>query len=98
MKSVSTWVVEREMERRTQMAVTRSIFITKLGYVGLGPPDSARGDTIAVILGTDVPFVLRPLGDHFQLIGETYVRGIMLGEALDELKKGTVDLSYITPE
>lgn len=35
-----------------------------------------------VILGADVPFVLRPYDDGYELIGEAYVQGIMDGEAL----------------
>ena len=35
-----------------------------------------RGDDfVRIILGCDVPLVLRPVGDHFELIGDCYVDG-----------------------
>ena len=74
----------------------RRLFTTKKGYIGLGPPDCVRGDSIVVLLGAEVPFVLRPHDDHFRLIGETYVRGIMLGQVMDEVKNGKAEVSEVT--
>jgi hypothetical protein len=34
-----------------------------------------------VLSGSNVPFVLRPVEDHYRLIGPCYVHGIMGGEA-----------------
>jgi hypothetical protein len=33
-------------------------------------------------MGAQLPFVLRRIDDHHTLIGETYIHGIMDGEAL----------------
>jgi hypothetical protein len=43
------------------------------------------GDQICVLLGGDVPFVLRPDKDRrtCSLISEAYVHGFMQGEALE---------------
>ena len=48
-------------------------------------PNSTRcGDSIWIVDGADVPFVLRERGPgQFQLIGQVYVHGIMKAETLD---------------
>ncbi|RSM10747.1 hypothetical protein CEP52_003424 [Fusarium oligoseptatum] len=55
-------------------------FLSVGGYVGLGPDAMDSGDVIAIFHGAHVPFVLRPKGQEFQLLGEAYVHGIMDGE------------------
>ncbi|RMJ04946.1 hypothetical protein CDV36_014380 [Fusarium kuroshium] len=55
-------------------------FLSAGGYVGLGPGAMDSGDVIAIFYGAHVPFVLRPKGQEFQLLGEAYVHGIMDGE------------------
>lgn len=60
----------------------RVMFASAGGYIGLAPHGSREGDIIFVILGADVPFVLRPFEDVYEIIGEAYVQGIMNGEAL----------------
>ncbi|KAF2672780.1 hypothetical protein BT63DRAFT_420989 [Microthyrium microscopicum] len=64
-------------------------FITKRGYVGIGPPNMAAEDIICIFYGAHVPYVLRPVEDgRYTLIGETYVYGIMDGEfMIDSPKK-----------
>lgn len=60
----------------------RVLFTTTNGHIGLAPHGTKEGDLVFVILGADVPFVLRPYDDGCELIGEAYVQGIMDGEAL----------------
>ncbi|RYP30972.1 hypothetical protein DL767_005979 [Monosporascus sp. MG133] len=60
-----------------------SIMVLERGYIGLGPRDTRVGDLVHVILGCELPTVLRPIpGKGFAVIGESYVHGIMEGEAL----------------
>jgi YD repeat-containing protein len=64
----------------------RILFVTSTGWLGLAPHGTQEGDLIYVILGSSVPYVLRPRKDEaqaFELIGEAYVQGIMNGEALE---------------
>jgi hypothetical protein len=43
-----------------------------------------EGDVCAVLLGADVPFLLRPVAEEgtFQLVGQLYVYGVMYGEVI----------------
>ncbi|PIB02416.1 hypothetical protein CB0940_01468 [Cercospora beticola] len=61
----------------------RVFFGTTTGYIGLAPHGTIEGDLVYIILGSGVPYVLRPQTDGtFKLIGEAYVQGVMNGEAL----------------
>ncbi|XXG99423.1 hypothetical protein Hte_005762 [Hypoxylon texense] len=73
----------------------KSFLTTKSGFVGTCVPDGRKGDVIAILFGSPVPFVLRPGSDTIDvsgterpiyfLIGASYVSGIMAGEMVDEL-------------
>ncbi|KAI8677827.1 HET domain-containing protein [Fusarium keratoplasticum] len=52
------------------MQAGRKPFLTARGYVGLGPAAMESGDVIVILYGAHVPFVLRPKGQEFQLLGE----------------------------
>jgi hypothetical protein len=62
------------------------------GYMGLGPA-SMHPDTIYILAGSQLPFVLRAAEDVgvYSLVGESYVHGMMDGEAVAE----DVDLETI---
>ncbi|KAF2820971.1 hypothetical protein CC86DRAFT_237156, partial [Ophiobolus disseminans] len=63
--------------------VERCIFTSASGRVGLGSSTIRSGDYIVILLGADMPFIVRPVGnDHCQIIGEAYIHGMMQGEAL----------------
>lgn len=59
-----------------------------LGY-GLGANGLARGDRICVLTGCSAPAILRPLGNHYTLLGDAYVPGFMFGEAMSGIGDGT---------
>ena len=61
---------------------TRAFFISDLGHIGFGPKCTVAGDQIYLLIGSDLPFVLRPAGSKFELVGACYVHGIMYGEDL----------------
>ncbi|KAH7176190.1 heterokaryon incompatibility protein [Dactylonectria macrodidyma] len=63
-------------------------YLSKEGYVGMGPVTTASGDVIAVLVGARVPFVLRPKGaGRFSFLGEAYCDGIMDGEITEARSK-----------
>jgi hypothetical protein len=61
----------------------RKPFVTKKGHLGLGLDHVDPGDAVAVLIGCQVPFVLRKsVGGKYEIVGEAYVDGIMDGEAV----------------
>lgn len=78
-------------------ALGRSFFVTKKGFFGIGPRDVKKGDNVSVMLGSDVPFILRRHESNvgFRLIGETYVHGIMEGEVIRDWDEGQVEVGKI---
>ncbi|KAH7379565.1 hypothetical protein BKA66DRAFT_466288, partial [Pyrenochaeta sp. MPI-SDFR-AT-0127] len=68
--------------------LTRRLFTTRNGYMGLGPGIVEPGDVVVLIAGARTPYILRPLvgqdsPTRYSFIGEAYVHGVMNGEALD---------------
>jgi hypothetical protein len=71
------------------MVLNNAFFITKSGYLGIGPPGTQLGDQVWIFHGGKVPFVMRSAteyGDSYGhdkllLVGDAYVHGIMDGEA-----------------
>ncbi|USP72802.1 putative heterokaryon incompatibility protein 6, OR allele-like [Curvularia clavata] len=67
-------------------------FVTQKGHLGLSSDRIMKGDVIAIIAGSQVPFILRPQDKgQFSVVSEAYVDGIMDGEAV-----GTSEYGYIT--
>jgi hypothetical protein len=62
----------------------RRFMVTGGGFYGLGPQLLQEKDVVAVMPGLNVPFVLRPTGDKYKLVGCCYVQGVMRGEVFDE--------------
>ncbi|PQE19335.1 heterokaryon incompatibility protein [Rutstroemia sp. NJR-2017a BVV2] len=61
----------------------RKPFVTKKVYLGLRLDHVEPGDVVAVLIGSQVPFVLRKsVGGRYKIVGEAYVDGIMDGEAV----------------
>lgn len=61
----------------------RRLFHTRDGLFGLGPLVMQPGDVVAILHGGYTPFVLRPRGEWFLLVGECYVNDVMGGDALE---------------
>lgn len=57
-------------------------FNTSQGYFGWAPPHAEEGDKVYLLLGAEVPILLKPVEDEFTLVGECYVHGLMNGEGL----------------
>ena len=52
-------------------------------------------DFIGVLSGANVPFILRKADDHFLLVSDVYVEGLMHGEAIDMMKRGDLVVETI---
>jgi hypothetical protein len=68
--------------------ITRRLFSTSSGFIGNGPEVLQVGDRVCILFGGDVPYILRPERDHFLLVGESYVSGIMGGEFITKWENG----------
>lgn len=65
-------------------AFNRRLFRTKHGSLGLGPNTTRAGDCVTILEGGKVPIVLTEVSPaRWLLVGESYVHGIMQGEAFD---------------
>jgi hypothetical protein len=73
----------------------RRFVVTKTKIMGLVPEETQIGEEIFLLLGGQVFYVLRPAKDHYQLIGECYLHGLMDGQALSHLHDGTARLLTI---
>lgn len=80
----------------------RILVRSALGYLGLGPADSRPGDQIWLLAGGRTPYILRPLDSsstegkkHFHFVGESYVHGIMFGEAMKDVEVGFAPIQII---
>lgn len=85
-------------------AVNQSFFITDDGRPGIGPPNTKIGHELWIVVGSNVPFVLRAEGqgtlteniegmnskphERYSFISDAYVDGVMYGE-LAQLRNGT---------
>ncbi|KAG8531870.1 uncharacterized protein KY384_003506 [Bacidia gigantensis] len=68
-----------------RVARNRRFCVTKQGYIGWVPSSAKEGDRICLLLGGQVPYVVRPhkkRKGEWQFLGEAYVHGIMRGEAM----------------
>lgn len=84
----------------------RKFFFTRKGFFGVGPGALKENDWVAVLLGSDAPFVIReadpdardptvgevPQDTKFHLVGECYLDGLMQGQAVrgKEIKRNII--------
>lgn len=87
-----------------QTCQKRRFMLTANGHMGRAPDNvygSAQdqtkvGDLIAILFGCSTPIIIRTFGEHFQVIGEAYVQGIMDGEAMKFLNQGKFKMEEFT--
>ncbi|CAH0047765.1 unnamed protein product [Clonostachys solani] len=63
---------------------SRRPFLTSTGFLGLGPSHMQEGDEVCIFYGGKTPYMVRPEkdGEGYGLVGETFLYGVMHGEAL----------------
>lgn len=69
----------------------RTLFFAKGGRLGLGPMAMQEGDSLCVLFGGSVPYILRAEGDCYRLVGECYVYDLMNGEAVALMEGGILE-------
>ncbi|KAI1748690.1 heterokaryon incompatibility protein-domain-containing protein [Xylaria castorea] len=87
--------VNRVYATATERTLYRRLARTEKGYLAIVPSQSAVGDQILLFEGGKMPFVARsiPNKNGYELIGPSYVHGIMYGEAWDHAS--TQDIAVV---
>ncbi len=62
----------------------RRLVVTERGYLGLAPEHVLTGDLVTIMMGSQVPLVLRQVQQHYMFIGDAFIDGVMDGEAWAE--------------
>jgi hypothetical protein len=81
--------------------MTRAFAVTNNGYFGIVPGRAKVGDSIVLLKGGTVPFVIRdakaPGTDgEYEFVGECYVHGVMNGELLtDNMVKKVKEMWFV---
>jgi len=83
------------VSRATNLLAWRRLIATKSGRIGFVTAASKLGDQIVVLKGCGMPMVLRPCDDHFKVIGECYVHGIMNGMVAQMVLSGNTKMTTI---
>lgn len=66
----------------------RKVFFTMTnGYMGLSASSVRETDSVALLAGLNVPFVVKKLGTEYRLVALAYVHGVMEGELWDHSTK-----------
>ncbi|KAI0967575.1 HET-domain-containing protein [Xylaria arbuscula] len=77
----------RELFPLVGMTRHRRFFITKNGYMGLGPRDTNVGDSIILLQGYQAPILARDTEEgRWKVVGDAYAHGIMEGSAFNPEK------------
>ena len=75
------------------MSAGRRFCVTHDGRMGMVRREAVAGDLFCVILGAEVPYVVRPTGKgSYELIGDCFLHGVMDGETLTDDRYETVDI------
>lgn len=88
------------LELATRATANRQLIVSDTGHVGLGPEGVNKGDLICILFGGKLPLILRSAekdpekhaeyGDRllYKIVGDSYIHGLVHGEAMEYLKDG----------
>ncbi|KIW02607.1 uncharacterized protein PV09_06055 [Verruconis gallopava] len=65
------------------MSYRRAFIRTTKGYMGLVPNATQVGDSVCIIFGCKVPYILRKINGHHFLVGDAYIHDVMDGQAME---------------
>jgi hypothetical protein len=85
--------IEQSQAKKCRSAIFRTtfqrqLFLSKRGYIGLCPAEAREDDLLCILLGVRVPLVLRKQSEHYVIIGDCYIDGVMDGELIPEVEAG----------
>lgn len=61
----------------------RCVFITRLGFIGLCPRYTKLEDRVCILLGGDIPYILRQEEESMRFVEACYAYGLMNGNAIE---------------
>jgi hypothetical protein len=71
------------------------ISLTPKGYLAVFNCDAVHTDSIVVLFGGALLFVIRKTGDQYRLVGAAFVEGFLDGEAIKMMDRGELEARYI---
>lgn len=77
------------------MEPQQATYVFKYHDIGLVPAKARKRASTAILIGGNVPFVLRSKNQAHELIGECYVHSVIEGEAVNEVEKTRKDFDGI---
>lgn len=91
-------ILSQDVQRRAAPLLLegRAFAVSEQGLFSLVPAKSQVHDLIAIVQGSELPFILRPSKDGFLFIGQAYVHGIMDGEVWEAVENGEIPLKEIS--
>ncbi|KAJ4362571.1 hypothetical protein N0V83_010665 [Neocucurbitaria cava] len=84
---------ELGFERPLSLASNRRFVRTGKGYMGLVGAETRVGDCVVLCKRGGSPLIMRPNGGSWELVGDSYVHGMMSGEVFEEEKCRTMWLA-----
>lgn len=84
--------IDRTFGAMMVASADRRLARSSKGYLALVPAESCIGYSLVLLRGGRIPYVCWPQNSRWKLIGDSYVHGIMYGEAWEEAKCEIFDL------
>jgi hypothetical protein len=72
--------------------ISHRLVTTTNGRIVLANRKCEADDLVCVLLGGRMPLILRKQDDHYIFMMESYIDGLMDGQAINELEKGNFQL------
>lgn len=91
---IKYWKASQDADFAAYFRTGRAFFTTN-GTRGIGPCGLEPGDLICVSAGLTVPFIVRPQGSSFVLVGPSIIDGVMEGEYWPEDESDLTEFEFI---
>lgn len=63
--------------------------------MGIGCRGIQKDDVVCILLGCYMPLIIRKMADHYLLVGNAYIYGLMNGEALQDIQGSKANVEDI---
>lgn len=88
------WGIEKYVKCFGRQARDRQFVATESGRLGWVPLWIQKGDHVAVVHGSSMPWVIRSVGNNrWERLGMCYIEGIMYGETMEDSEYKTENIA-----